>query len=53
MATSARLDSYRLTKTQRSAFVSAFIGWLFDYYEVFLLTFLLIPISKEFGLNGA
>ncbi|GAB3460451.1 MFS transporter [Streptomonospora sediminis] len=52
MATSAGSGSYRLTKTQRSAFISAFIGWLFDYYEVFLLTFLLIPISREFGLSA-
>ncbi|MQA06506.1 MAG: MFS transporter [Streptosporangiales bacterium] len=28
------------------------IGWIFDYYEVFLLTFLLIPISKAFGLSA-
>ncbi|HEY3683798.1 MAG TPA: MFS transporter [Streptosporangiaceae bacterium] len=42
-----------LDKTERGAFVGAFIGWLFDYYEVFLLTFLLIPISAEFHLSGA
>ena len=42
-----------LDATERGAFVGAFIGWLFDYYEVFLLTFLLIPISAEFHLSAA
>jgi len=42
-----------LNKAERGAFVGAFIGWLFDYYEVFLLTFLLIPISAEFGLSAS
>ncbi|MFC5750145.1 MFS transporter [Actinomadura rugatobispora] len=43
----------RLGKKERGAFLGAFLGWLFDYYEVFLLTFMLIPIKKEFGLSGA
>lgn len=43
----------RLDRNQRGAFLGALIGWLFDYYEVFLLTFLLIPISAEFGLSAA
>lgn len=43
----------KLDRNQRGAFFGAFIGWLFDYYEVFLLTFLLIPIGQEFGLSGA
>lgn len=50
-ATSAD-GGFRLDKRQRSAFLSAFIGWLFDYYEVFLLTFLIIPIVAEFGLSA-
>jgi len=44
-------QSERLTKEQFSAWFSAFVGWVFDYYEVFLLTFLIVPISREFGLN--
>ena len=44
--------SLGLTTTERRAFVSAFIGWLFDYYEIFVLTFLLIPIAVEFDLSG-
>lgn len=43
--------SERLTKEQFSAWFSAFVGWVFDYYEVFLLTFLVVPISREFGLE--
>ncbi|WP_190812935.1 MFS transporter [Saccharopolyspora pogona] len=43
----------RLDKAQRGAFVGAFLGWLFDYYEIFLLTFLLVPIIAEFGLSTA
>lgn len=46
-------ESIRLARAQRGAFLGAFIGWLFDYYEVFLLTFLLIPISKDFRLDSA
>jgi MFS family permease len=41
----------QLTKSERGAFIGAFVGWLFDYYEVFLLTFLIIPIGQEFGLS--
>lgn len=44
-------QSQRVTKEQWGAFISAAVGWIFDYYEVFLLTFLIIPISKELHLN--
>ena len=43
--------SHRLTKPQFNAWLGAFLGWIFDYYEVFLLTFLAVPISREFGLS--
>lgn len=36
---------------RRSAFLGATVGWIFDYYEVFLMSLLVIPIAKEFGLN--
>lgn len=42
-----------LEPIERRAFTSAFIGWLFDYYEIFILTFLLIPIAAEFSLSGS
>jgi MFS transporter, putative metabolite:H+ symporter len=40
-----------MNRSSRAAFISAYLGWVFDYYEVFLLTFLVIPISTEFGLS--
>ena len=43
--------SHRLTRPQFNAWLSAFLGWIFDYYEVFLLSFLAVPISREFGLS--
>lgn len=45
--------SGRTTRAQFSAWFSAFVGWVFDYYEVFLVTFLVVPISREFGLEPA
>lgn len=36
---------------RRSAFIGATVGWIFDYYEVFLMTMLVIPIAKDFGLS--
>src|ERR687886_3046461 len=44
-------QSENLTKTQFSAWLSAFVGWIFDYYEIFLLTFLIVPIGAEFSLE--
>jgi MFS family permease len=41
----------KLNKAQRGAFLGAFIGWVFDYYEVFLMTMLVIPIAIEFELS--
>jgi len=52
MSTKEKLPPLRLEGQERKAFASAFIGWLFDYYEVFVLTFLLIPITAEWGLTG-
>lgn len=40
-----------MDKTTRAAFISAYLGWVFDYYEVFLLTFLMLPLRQEFGLS--
>lgn len=41
----------KLSKPQRSAFISALAGWVFDYYEVFLLTILVVPMAAELGLS--
>jgi putative MFS transporter len=43
--------SSRLSKPQRSAFISALAGWVFDYYEVFLLTILVVPMAADLGLS--
>lgn len=37
--------------SQFSAWFSAVVGWVFDYYEIFLLTFLVLPIGKAFDLS--
>ena len=42
----------RLTKAQKGAFFGALIGWIFDYYEVFLMTMLAVPIAKAFQLSS-
>jgi MFS family permease len=44
-------QSRRLTPAQRNAFISALVGWIFDYYEVSLLTLLAVPISRELKLG--
>ena len=41
----------RLSRPQRGAFISALSGWVFDYYEVFLLTMLVVPIAAEMHLS--
>lgn len=48
MATPTTRD---IDKRARNAAVAAYVGWIFDYYEVFLLTFLLVPIAAEFHLS--
>lgn len=53
MTIGAAAPSGRLTAAQRGAFVGALIGWVFDYYEVFLLTVLSVPIAAEFKLTTA
>jgi predicted MFS family arabinose efflux permease len=35
------------------SFLGALIGWVFDYYEVFLMTMLAVPIAVEFKLTTA
>jgi MFS family permease len=51
MSVAARSD--RMTKPQLMGWLSAFIGWLFDYYEIALLTFLVVPITKAFHLDAS
>ena len=38
-----------LNQEQRRTFVACFLGWALDALDFFLLTFVLDPVSKEFG----
>lgn len=51
MASTTTIQSRRLDAAQRGAFLGALIGWVFDYYEVFVMTMLVLPIAAEFKLN--
>src|SRR5712691_8390364 len=38
-----------LTRVQRNTFIACFLGWSLDALDFFLLTFVLIPVSHDFG----
>src|SRR4051812_38219929 len=38
-----------LTREQRNTFVACFLGWTLDALDFFLLTFVVVPVSTEFG----
>jgi SHS family lactate transporter-like MFS transporter len=38
-----------LTRDQRNTFVACFLGWALDALDFFIVTFVLGPISQEFG----
>src|SRR6266850_5778834 len=38
-----------LTRDQRNTFVACFLGWALDALDFFLLTFVLVPVSHDFG----
>jgi SHS family lactate transporter-like MFS transporter len=38
-----------LNRIQRHTFLACFLGWSLDALDFFLLTFVLLPISREFG----
>ena len=40
-----------LTPAQVKTVVAAFLGWMLDAFDFFLLTFLLKDIAKEFGVE--
>ena len=46
-------QSERMGSRQYAAFFGAIVGWIFDYFEVALLTFLVIPIAKQFNLTAS
>ncbi|MBC5814979.1 MAG: MFS transporter, partial [Candidatus Eremiobacteraeota bacterium] len=37
-----------LTHAQRSTFIASFAGWTLDAFDFFLVTFVLIQLSKDF-----
>ena len=39
------------TSTHYKILLMSWAGWVFDFYDLILYTFLLIPIKKELGLN--
>lgn len=45
-------DSTKLSRPQFLAWLTAFAGWVFDYYEIALMTFLIVPIAADLGLSG-
>ena len=38
-----------LNREQRNTFVACFLGWALDALDFFLLTFVLVPVSHDFG----
>lgn len=38
-----------LTREQRNTFLACFLGWALDAFDFFLLTFVLVPVAREFG----
>lgn len=44
-------QSDKMGRPQYQAFFAALIGWVFDYYEVFLLSFIVIPMAKALSLS--
>ncbi len=38
-----------LTRVQRNIFLACFLGWTLDALDFFLLTFVLVPVSRDFG----
>ena len=46
-------ESPTLTPTHRRILALAFVGWMFDFYDLILYTFLVRPISAELGLTHA
>ena len=41
-----------LTGAHRRILLMSWAGWVFDFYDLILYTFLLIPIGKELGLSN-
>ena len=40
-----------LTRTQRHTVFASFLGWTLDAFDYFLLTFVIVAVAKEFGVD--
>ena len=49
MGTAAKSIATPGSKGQTNAILAGFLGWTFDAFDFFLLTFVLAPVAKEFG----
>jgi len=45
-------ESEKITMTHYKILAMSWAGWVFDFYDLILFTFLLIPISKEYGFSN-
>src|SRR5256886_1545357 len=42
-----------LNRIQRHTFVACFLGWALDAFDFFLLTFVIVPMARDFGTSIA
>ncbi|MDM5332793.1 MFS transporter [Ureibacillus composti] len=52
-STTVPTQDEKMDKSKLKVFFGAYIGWIFDYYEVFLLSFLVIPMASALSLSTA
>jgi MFS family permease len=45
-------ESVKITRQHYKILLMSWSGWVFDFYDLILFTFLLIPISKEYGFSN-
>ena len=51
MTTQGDSSDARVGRPEFLAWLTAFAGWTFDYYEIALMTFLVVPITAQYGLS--
>lgn len=51
MPASFLCESVKPTRTHYKILLMSWAGWVFDFYDLVLFTFLLIPIGNEFGFS--
>jgi MFS family permease len=44
-------ESEKITRQHYKILTMSWAGWVFDFYDLILFTFLLIPISKDYGFS--